>query len=1348
NNGYAFDYAMNVPGELMKITSKSQSGTRVDYNLQVSTTDGTTVIAAAYNDDNTLHELRTAEVKDNTAQLTIDIPNEESAVKFMLWDSLEGMKPITEGIISENNPAVSAITLNYNNYPLVVGNASKTDFSDWETRGSTVTLSAAVGSGSEYTASDITWSSADPSIATVSAAGKVQGRTTGVTRIFASLPNGDTKACDITVIDNVTRLTVQRIEFNADELKLAVGSSAELIPIIYPKEVYDNGVLNKSLIWSSSDESVAAVENGVVTAKTAGTAVITAVSADVGRTGAMTVTVSDNITAETISGPENTVGMRTGESTQLYAGEGDIIWTSDNSYIADVDETGVVTAYSNSKRPAVGTDGQVVFENGRVKYEDDTVKIYATAKNGGETKVFNVSVADAEASVQSVAVNKSEISIANGTTAELTAAILPANLIDKEVVWSSSNESVARVTADGRTIYGLCKADIDGITAGTAVITAECDGKTAECTVTVTNGAVKVSEIRISGKNEIDLDEYTELKAEVTANANNKELAWISADRSIATVNNEGTVMGWGAGTVKIYAVAIDGVDADSAKLLEKARTVTADEVEALGGVTAEFELTVKDSSSYLRWVHAPEEGITEDSVNILWSRASGLDTAELADYEVYVNGVKTDSVTTEGYTIKKLAADTDYSIDVKAVDAGGRVLAQDCIAVRTKPRSEVINVLDYGAVGNGRVTDTYAIQKAIDACPENGTVLLPEGYVFYSGALFLKSNMTFKVDGILLGSAYDKDYPFIVTRWEGWRKLYQTAEEWANTTSSLPENHYPHASLINAGTYDEGENSHTGPYNTENITICGKGQINGNGFTLGYNEGLNQKTGDGGQPEPMTPAMDQTIRGRLITIHNCDGIYMKDVMIAYGPSWTIHPIYSRNMTFDAIPIVSKGDGMTGAADDICILNGDGIDPDSSVNVNIFNINFCTGDDGVAVKTGRNKEGNDLDKPTAYLRITDCISDGSKGAFAFGSENASGVHDAILQNLTVKNIMLSHSVWFKTYWPRGGDTYDIAVRDIDSTKRIDIAANYATSENNPADDPPTYSYLTFENCNPSFVMEGLKATNGRPETYIENVTLRGCTGSGTISYGRNIDIWDVQQSRWTLGTGTTDIHFLYSDSDTNTMLKAAEGAGHISSVNNDTFTIITAIGTTADEILAELESYVPGAELGMELNEDATVLTVTSANGEAVVEYTISYAKVWDFKEYTTEVKTTESGFTEEYDGLTIAIADNGADSDHDKITTAGVYWRGGASSGDSPRYIAYTPVTDGTLEVTGKLNSSGGRWGISDSLDVASLKADQSSTTSTSTATLSLKCSAGTTYYIITKTRSATVNRVCYISE
>lgn len=147
-------------------------------------------------------------------------------------------------------------------------------------------------------------------------------------------------------------------------------------------------------------------------------------------------------------------------------------------------------------------------------------------------------------------------------------------------------------------------------------------------------------------------------------------------------------------------------------------------------------------------------------------------------------------------------------------------------------------------------------------------------------------------------------------------------------------------------------------------------------------------------------------------------------------------------------------------------------------------------------------------------------------------------------------------------------------------------------------------------------------------------------------------------------------------------------------------------------------------------------------------EYTFDHGiYTWDFAEYTQEVKTTEGGFIEEYNGLAIAIANNGADSDHDKVTNGGVYWRGGASEGESTRYIAYTPTENGTLSVTGQMNSSGGRWGISTSLNVASFSAEHSAS-STSVAVVKMDCVAGTTYYIFNKARKASINRVEYITE
>ena len=212
------------------------------------------------------------------------------------------------------------------------------------------------------------------------------------------------------------------------------------------------------------------------------------------------------------------------------------------------------------------------------------------------------------------------------------------------------------------------------------------------------------------------------------------------------------------------------------------------------------------------------------------------------------------------------------------------------------------------------------------------------------------------------------------------------------------------HASLLSAGVYDEGGSTRPGPCRLKNLVICGSGMINGNGFRLAYNEGPNHHDAGGGCPVPFSTRQDPTLRGRCILLQNAQNVCVRDLTVCYGPSWTIHAIYCEHVSFEHLQIISKGDGTTGAADDICILNGDGIDPDPSRHIQIFDCVFHTGDDAVAIKSGRNREGNELDLPSAHIRVTDCESSDSKGGFCIGSEQSGGAHDILWQNLTVSRI--------------------------------------------------------------------------------------------------------------------------------------------------------------------------------------------------------------------------------------------------------------------------------------------------------------------------------------------------------
>lgn len=1125
---------------------------------------------------------------------------------------------IAEIIFTPNEKEVAEdsdnIQLNYNTYPLYVGNSK--DFKAWEDKGDTVTLEARVLS-TDYESSDIIWSVTDDSILEIksqnSGTAQIQAVRTGMAEAIASLPDGSKRRCYISVIDNYTRLTTQRIEFNIDELNLKIGESSTVLPIIYPKDLYNNGMLDNTLEWSSSDTGVATVENGIINAVGNGTATITAISADVGRTASMTVTVSEDTEGEeiSISGNEN---MTVGETQQLMAEcGGEVVWKSDNSYIADVDNNGLVTAYSKSAK-------QTLADNG-INMQDtpDTVKIYATAKDGGSTAEFDIQVLDAPSEVQAVEIDKDKINIVKGSKRNITASILPASIVDAEITWSSSDDSIVSVAETSRTIDGVNQADMEAKNAGTAVITAEYGGKTDTCEVTVTDGEVKVQDIIISETAEIDIDEVYKLNAEITADASNQDIIWLSENDDIATVDIDGTLMGYSAGEVKIYAIAADSLTESEIKEIKTKkkngiRQFGSEELSNYLKIYDVCELTVKDRSPYLRNVHIEEESVTHNSVNILWNRASMTEAADFDKYRVYVDGILEAEINTLGYTINNLSSDTEYTFKIEAIDNSGDVAAEESVTAKTKAEPEVINVLDYGAVGNGKVTETYAIQKAINECPENGIVLIPKGYTFYCGALFLKSNMTLQVDGTLLGSTDPKDYPEIVSRWEGWRKLPQTALEWANTQSGgyLEENEYANASLINIGTHNEGEAGKIGAYNAHNIVICGEGQINGNGYVLAYNEGPNHIQDGKGYYKAESPATDPTTRGRTISMYNAENIYVKDVLVSYSPAWTNHVVYSNNVTYDNVKVISAGSGVIGGESGGHLYNGDGIDPDSTRNMNIFNSFLKTGDDAVTLKSGRNREGNELNKPNAYIRVTDCLAKDSLGGFGSGSETSAGSHDILFQNLSIENVDMN-GIWFKTNKARGGITENVSLRDIVTNKArscVHVMHNYVSSQNNAAEETPKFRNVIFDNVSGSELDYGLQFA-GISQSHINDIkvinphfeTRTYCSAS----YCNNFEIWDEENTFWE-NDNSTNINFIYNSVLNDTALEAVENAIRVRKIDNDNKIISVILGTTKEDLLKELKSKLGGVQtyyLSSNVIDKECKLTVTSQNGEYSDVYSI-----------------------------------------------------------------------------------------------------------------------------------------------
>ncbi|MBQ0026342.1 MAG: Ig-like domain-containing protein [Lachnospiraceae bacterium] len=392
--------------------------------------------------------------------------------------------------------------------------------------GATTNLSATVAP-SNATTKTITWSSDNVSVATVSSSGVVTGVAAGTANITAKSNNGKTATCTVTVSNvDVTGVTVSPTTASVN-----VGSTTTLRATVSP-----SNATNKNVTWTSSDTSVATVNNsGVVTGVKAGTATITVTTTDGGKTATCAVTVS-NVAATSVSLNKTSTTLTEGATEKLTATVSptnatnkSVTWKSSNESVATVSTDGTITA------KAAGT-----------------ATITATTADGSNRTATCTVTVQRIVAATGVTLNKTTTVIYAGSTEKLTATVTPSDASNKNVTWKSSNESVATVSSDGT---------VTAVAAGTATITVTTadGGYTATCTVTVTNVAVTgVTLNKTALKLNVGSSE-TLTTTIAPSNASNKKVTWSSDKTSVATVSSDGKVTGVAAGEATITAKTADG---------------------------------------------------------------------------------------------------------------------------------------------------------------------------------------------------------------------------------------------------------------------------------------------------------------------------------------------------------------------------------------------------------------------------------------------------------------------------------------------------------------------------------------------------------------------------------------------------------------------------------------------------------------------------------------------------------------------------------------------------------------------------------------------------------------------
>ena len=323
------------------------------------------------------------------------------------------------------------------------------------------------------------------------------------------------------------KVAVSSVSLNKTSVTLTEGESEVLNATVKPDNATD-----KTVTWSSSDASVAKVENGKVTAVKAGSATITAKAGDKSATCTVTVNKKD-VTVTSVTLNKTEVTLTEGESETLTAtvkpddaSDKTVTWTSSDTSIATVDGNGKVTA---------------------VKAGTATI----TAKAGDKSATCTVTVNKKVVAVTSVTLNKTELTLTEGESEMLTATVKPDDATDKTVTWSSSDASIATVDGNGK---------VTAVKAGSATITAKAGDKSATCTVTVNKKVVAVTSVTLN-KTELTLTEGEAETLTATVkpdDATDKTVTWTTSDASIATVDASGKVTAVKAGTATITARAGD----------------------------------------------------------------------------------------------------------------------------------------------------------------------------------------------------------------------------------------------------------------------------------------------------------------------------------------------------------------------------------------------------------------------------------------------------------------------------------------------------------------------------------------------------------------------------------------------------------------------------------------------------------------------------------------------------------------------------------------------------------------------------------------------------------------------
>jgi unsaturated rhamnogalacturonyl hydrolase len=412
--------------------------------------------------------------------------------------------------------------------------------------------------------------------------------------------------------------------------------------------------------------------------------------------------------------------------------------------------------------------------------------------------------------------------------------------------------------------------------------------------------------------------------------------------------------------------------------------------------------------------------------------------------------------------------------------------------------RARDFAITEHGATPGG-ADCTAALARAIAAAHAagGGRVVVPAG-VFHTGAIHLKSNVNLHLaEGATLQFIFaPAKYPLVFTRWEGVECMNYSA-------------------LIYA-------------FEQENIAVTGRGTLDGGADWDTWWAWNDKKKGPTKQKagrdrliqmgETGVPVAQRVIgeggflRPNFIQFYRCRNILVEGVAIVRSPMWEIHPVLSTNVTVRGVRISSHGP------------NNDGCNPESSRDVLIEHCVFDTGDDCIAIKSGRNNDGRRVATAAENIIIRHCTMKDGHGGVVIGSEISGNCRNVFVEDCRMDSPNLDRALRFKSNAQRGGVVENIFLRRVEIGRVAEavLTIDLIYEEGAKGPHPPTVRNVALEQVT-SAASPRVMWIAGFPAATIDGVRFADCTfrgvestevlaHAGSISF-RNVTIEPAKKGR-------------------------------------------------------------------------------------------------------------------------------------------------------------------------------------------------------------------------------------------